>query len=431
VIAGYKGLKASLGFLALDLSTGRWNTEDVQSLHEPLRQLVIMFLGLTQLQISRVEASTRRDQLTKMDKAMHGGSMEMDVPEVGHNHLVQVLSLRIRFKHPEIEDLLERSMGALFTSSGSLLDTCGEAIDAIVEALETVNNRRWFRKPDLEECDRLRLEHEKIHKRLTHEQKKFAELTSQHLLDPHNHLFDDQGGLKTQADAGAPVHGLMLGLIFEERILGVTSALDMMLIQIIKLEHERTKTKLWFPTGLRNLFSWVFGKEATPGVAPVSADSDGADLEKTPTKAQGKKSKKNKKNKKNKEITTAGAQEQLDMLYFHGGTKRSYLGKTLLAMTHWLSNTEGTYALRVLTVTIALGVPAVIPSSAGFFYREKGLWALIMAQTGLVTYTADFVYGFALRMIGTVIGGVLGMVCWWGWYGGTLEPGMGLETHMK
>ncbi|KAL2352925.1 hypothetical protein BJ546DRAFT_1097592 [Cryomyces antarcticus] len=34
-----------------------------------------------------------------------------------------------------------------------------------------------------------------------------------------------------------------------------------------------------------------------------------------------------------------------------------------------------------------------------------------MAQTGLVTYTADFVYGFMLRVLGTIMGGDIGMVC--------------------
>jgi hypothetical protein len=42
--------------------------------------------------------------------------MEMEMPEVGHNHLAQVLSLRRRFRNPETEDLLEKGMGALFTS---------------------------------------------------------------------------------------------------------------------------------------------------------------------------------------------------------------------------------------------------------------------------------------------------------------------------
>lgn len=406
IIGAYKGLESSLGFLPLDLSRGRWNTEDVQSLHEPLRQLVIMFMGLLQLQINRVESNTKREKLQTVQDAMHGGNAETEVPEIGHNHLVQVLSLRERFRHPEAEGLLEKSMGALFMSSGSLLDTCADAVDAIVEAVHSVNIQRW-KKPNADEDNRIRLEHVKMLKRLKEEQKLFAELTSQHLLEPHNHLFDERGHLKVQEDSGAPVHGLMLGLIFEERILGVASALDAMLTQIIRLEQERTKTKLWLPSKLHNIFYWCFRKETPPGVVAMPSESGEAELEKPPTKT------KSKSKKKSKDAKKAEAQEQLDTLQFHSGTKRSTLGKILLAVTHWLGNTEGMYALRVLTVTIALALPAVLTSSAGFFYREKGLWALIMAQTGLLAYTADFVYGFALKTIGTVIGGILGTICWY------------------
>ncbi|KIW35967.1 uncharacterized protein PV06_11729 [Exophiala oligosperma] len=407
-IAAYKGVEASLGFLALDLSTGRWSAEDVQSLQEPLRQLVIMFLGLLQLQITRVESGIKNEKLELLDEVMHGGNTDTEMPEIGHNHLVQALSLRDRFRHPETEDLLEKSMGALLTSSGSLLDTCADVVDAAVEALQTVNRRRWFNKPGFDECDMLRLKHEKVLTRLKEDQKQFEVLSSQHLLDPHNHLFDEHGHLKLQGHAGAPVHGLMLGLIFEERILGVASGLDALLTRVIRLEHDRTKTKIWFPTSLRNLFSWGLVEDAAPGVTAMSSDSDGAELEKVVTKNERKISK-----KRSKEEKEAGAQEQLDRLHFHRGTKRSTFGKTLLAITHWLGNTEGLYALRVLIVTIAMALPAVLTSSAGFYYREKGLWALIMSQTGLVAYTADFVYGFTLRTIGTVVGGILGMVCWY------------------
>jgi uncharacterized membrane protein YccC len=71
------------------------------------------------------------------------------------------------------------------------------------------------------------------------------------------------------------------------------------------------------------------------------------------------------------------------------------------------------YALRMVVVTIACGVPAVIPSSAGFYYREKGLWALIMAQTSVVIYMSDFSLSFVSRAIGTVVGGLAGLVAWY------------------
>jgi hypothetical protein len=117
-------------------------------------------------------------------------------------------------------------MGALFTSSGSLLDTYGEVVDAIVEALHTVNSNRWFKQLKLDECDRIRAEHKNVLKRLQDGQRQFAKLMSKHLLDPHNRLFDEEGRLKVREDAGASIHGFLLGLIFEGRILRVSSALS-------------------------------------------------------------------------------------------------------------------------------------------------------------------------------------------------------------
>lgn len=261
----------------------------------------------------------------------------------------------------------------------------------------------------MDDCIELLFKHGKVLKKLKENQKQFETSTSAHLLDPHIHLFDEHGHLKAQGGIGAPVHGLMLGLIFTERILCVTSTLDTMLTRITQLEQARTKTKVWFPAGRRKLFSWAFGRNAAPGVAPVSSSNDGARQQKVVTQNKSESS----HQKTSKKEKGQGAQEQLDQLLFHGGTKRSPSGKVLLAVTHWLGNTEGIFALRMLIVTIALALPAVVTSSAGFFYREKGLWALIMAQTGLLPYTADSVYGFAVRTIGTVVGGILGMVCWY------------------
>jgi Aromatic acid exporter family member 2/Fusaric acid resistance protein-like len=85
----------------------------------------------------------------------------------------------------------------------------------------------------------------------------------------------------------------------------------------------------------------------------------------------------------------------------------------LLKIIAWFASTEGIYALHVLVVSLALCAPAVIRSSAGFYYREKGLWGVIIAQLSMVPYTADLVYGVAVRIIGTVVGGAIGMVAWY------------------
>lgn len=56
----------------------------------------------------------------------------------------------------------------------------------------------------------------------------------------------------------------------------------------------------------------------------------------------------------------------------------------------WFKSAEGIFALRTAVVTLALWIPAVVPSSAGFNYQHKGLWALIMAQ--VLEYVSLFAY---------------------------------------
>ncbi|KAL9937758.1 hypothetical protein V8E36_003303 [Tilletia maclaganii] len=74
---------------------------------------------------------------------------------------------------------------------------------------------------------------------------------------------------------------------------------------------------------------------------------------------------------------------------------------------------DGVFALRYAIVSFALWIPAVIPSSAGFYYRNRGLWALIMGQTGLTTTTGEAVFQIVGRVGGTVVGALGGMVVWY------------------
>ena len=95
------------------------------------------------------------------------------------------------------------------------------------------------------------------------------------------------------------------------------------------------------------------------------------------------------------------------------GRQRHKTSAVFLATIDWLTNEAGMHALRMLIVTIALGIPAVITTSAGFYYREKGLWALIMAQLSLLPYASDFIGSLLVRIAGTIAGGVVGLVVWY------------------
>ncbi|RSL98392.1 hypothetical protein CEP52_010374 [Fusarium oligoseptatum] len=91
------------------------------------------------------------------------------------------------------------------------------------------------------------------------------------------------------------------------------------------------------------------------------------------------------------------------------GRQRHKLSSIFLALLDWFANPEGLHALRTLIVTLALAIPAVIPSSAGFYYREKGLWALVMGQLCLEPYASDFVIGLVYIGSGSTSGNPYGL----------------------
>lgn len=411
-VATYNGLEANLGFLAFDVSICRWNVEDIGLLKKPLKHLFVTWACLIDSQIIRANSQAR--MLGFEENNEHSNSQTQRKP--GQHQLAQQIDFaRLVRSDTASQDLIAKSMEALREASDPLMITCKEALEAILETLSAVNERKYFKQPSADTCQIMGIKHRKILEKLQADLKLFAELTPRRILDPHTHFFDADGNLNLPPGSGfAPMRGMVMALIWEERIMSFARALEHLLAQIVALETQRTKTRLWMPTGLRNLGSWVFGREPTPRVTPVLNE-----MEEQQDESKPKKSKKHSHKKQDGEKDdgpegnvhpTAG---QLASIHLHRGKQRSRVGIIFLAIFKWLSSTNGLYALRVVIVTIALGIPAVLPSSAGFYYREKGLWALIMTQTGMVPYAADFTWGLILRLLGTVVGGVLGLVAWY------------------
>lgn len=366
-------------------------------------------MGFFQLHVSQDKARTKRERFRDITQAFESGAdkteIDAELPKHGHHQLVQLFDLLQQFQHPEAETLHKKSMQALLHSAHRLLQACSGAVDAIVDAMHTVNNKRWIGTASAEVCQELHIKHTAVLQQLKREQERYVGMSTEHLLDPHRHLFDQNGRINDPARS-TPVHGLLFGLVYEECLLTLATSVQDMLVHIVSLEQQKTKVRLWPPTGLEHAITWAFSRDELPSASSPSTNSNTPGADSSIGDKAGKKVKKIK-------AEGHGAREEFESLKQHGGRKRSGPARIVIGTGRWISNTEGVYALRVLLVTIALTLPAVIQHSAGFYYRERGLRALIMAQTGLVFYSADFVYGFICRAIGTVFGGVLGMVCWY------------------
>ena len=380
-VAGFKALEGRLSFLPLDIAICRWNVDDIMLLKKPLRLVFITWAGLLEAQISRSESKDRISRLAKRNEAQQQGKPSLEQHKVGHHHITQQLDFAQLFRNTETEDLTAKSMAALQNAADPLLITCNDAIGAVIETLNVVNERKWYNRPTTDELSSMHRKHEQLLKDLRSECERFFTNTTPQILEPHSALFDEDGVLNPPSNLGAaPLRGVILGLIFEERITGFARALTQLLAQIVALEGERQWQRLWLPAGIRHFGSWVSGREPTPQVTPVMPELEQEQEKSKPRRhhRHGKKSATS--GMANSELDVPTASDQLASIHIHRGKTRNSFGRFVLSVTHWISNTEGLFALRVVVATIALGVPAVIPSSAGFYYREKGLWALIMTQ---------------------------------------------------
>lgn len=391
IIAAYKAMEPAIGFLPLDFSIGRWSAEDIRSLKNPVRNMLLSSLSLLEFHITRVGGHAKLQELQETSEK-HEIS-EKGLREVGRRQLTESIELVQAMQSPEREGLQSENIRTLKESSSEILPACQDALTTIVECIHLANKNRWFPSRTREQYQKLLDEGPKVLEALREARSSFATNTTEALIETHAVIFDGEGNLKpVDSLVGHSVRGIMTGMIFEDRMLAVTDALERLLSHTLILLKERPRTQFWFPTSIRYAAAWVFRRNAVAPIpeeqAPVTDPDDTA-------------------------TSTDEAQQLLRISRGYRPRQRNGFAKAFLGTYHWFISAEGMYALRVVIVTIALAIPAVIPTSAGFYYREKGIWGLIMAQTTMLVYMADFTFSVVCRTIGTVIGGVLGLVAWY------------------
>ncbi|KAI9512001.1 hypothetical protein F5148DRAFT_1280228 [Russula earlei] len=79
----------------------------------------------------------------------------------------------------------------------------------------------------------------------------------------------------------------------------------------------------------------------------------------------------------------------------------------------WTKTAEAVFVFRYVLLSILLWLPGVFKNSAHFFYINKGIWSLIMAQTILSVYAGDQIYNYVIRIGGTFVGLIVALLIWY------------------
>lgn len=375
IVMEYRQLEPSFAFLPLDFSIGCWGPEAVGTFREPIRHLVAAILTLLEFHKSRIESRLRIDELMQLD--------DEDRPEktrrVGVHHRSQVADM-IKGLSTEEQSINKNVAGNLTARSKEAMETCLEGLDVAGACLKFVSSQYWYLKTPKGKHQELSERIEKALEKLRISRPVFLHEMTETVLSAY------EPALQRDERRAHQMAGIVTCMNFQEHMANALEKTEAVLTCTSNVFPDASRTRFWWPTSFKYAGKW-FTKKKAP-VTTTSDDTDSPDA-------------------------TQDAQEKLRVRRGYRPRTRHPIGKALLGTYHWLTSDEGLYALRMVVVTIAVSIPAVLPNTAGFFYREKGFWGLIMAQTGLLVYMADFTFSIIARLAGTVGGGVLGMLAWY------------------
>ena len=414
MISLYRSTDPVLAFLPLDLSRGRWSTDDVGNLHGFVRDTMIASVSLLDVHIASAKIRRKEDHLemhrVARDAALaEEGEKDDGTAHIGRHQLLENADLMYALRSPEKGAMDARAFDALGSSTSEILQVCSASIDLAARCIHTVNACRWTGKPSPAALDDLTRELQAMLPTLRAATEKCLITTTEGVVETYASLFDGHGQLKDPELLGPPaLRGIALAMIMEERILSAARRLDSLLDYLLTLMQTRTTQRIWLPSRLQYATSWLFNGHGSMPTVSTSTDDTAEDPDNATDPGT------------TLEDQSREAYRRLRVArgYEGSSSRRSTASRAIAATYHWLFSPAGMYAIRMTAVTFATAIPAAIPHSAGFFYREKGIWAVITAQTCVLVYMADFTFSLVSRGLGTIFGGVLGMVAWYMGSGG-------------
>ncbi|EED12637.1 conserved hypothetical protein [Talaromyces stipitatus ATCC 10500] len=408
LLGQWNELQPMLGFLKLDLSIGRWSDKDITNVAEDLRKAFIGTKNLLNFKIARLSHTLQSQKTLALplpgtasseDNGEDAESTETSLKEkikrptdVGFHQLTEFSVFLKAIDDSHSAEIQNETVAMLHENSAEVIQASLEALDSVKELFNTVNTARIFSRLSQETQEQHVKRSESSLENLRAARATFVQKTTEQLLETNAELFDAEGKVKElKMHLRHRFRVVVFGMIFEEHILGVVDGIIPLLETTASRYRDKTRARIWFPARIRKVTKWIFGRAEK---APVRADTQYADPDEIVDQSEV-------------------LQEKLGIAKGIGKRPGSKLGRGISGFYRFLVSPDSLYGIRMVVVSIAVAIPAVIPHTAGFYYKQRGLWALIMAQTTLLAYMADFTYSVVARAIGSVVGAVLGLVAWY------------------
>lgn len=236
----YKAMEAAAAFLPMNFTLGYWGPDDIVSWSVPLRNVMVAFSELLQLQITREEHHIKEDEFIAAVDAVYDEKLDVPQAKDGHHQLSKAMDMRTTNRNPDTDELMDQLLLILSQSGTSIVQEIENSFDIIDQAV--IGTIRTTKDPE-----RLVQKHQDALNTLKKVQAEFVASCCTELVGHHAQFFDEHGHLATQTHdqpSRPPLSGLMVGFLFQDRILNLSRSLVNLLEAIVELEKQRQKATL-------------------------------------------------------------------------------------------------------------------------------------------------------------------------------------------
>ncbi|GJE89275.1 aromatic acid exporter family member 2 domain-containing protein [Phanerochaete sordida] len=304
-----------------------------------------------------------------------------------------------RLSHHQSPEMTARFTELLSQACDELLGASKGGLGAVREWVTGVRRADWGSRHKVERRRQERkLMLEDVRRDLHQAVEAFRKDTRLRVLDPYRSAFDPhhvKEGKNGLHDA--PPHKYLFHCyMYEYHVLQFALLVEGLLDEIIKLEEQRPKARLWVPNVL-NIF-WFF----TPAVntAPDLERDDDEDPDVVQYMEQEPDSDLGATRRRDPDALPPSNKFESAMYWLH---------RAFAALGHG----NAVFAIKAGLLTVILSIPYRLKNSAHFAYDEHFVWGIFMGQLTLSRFRGDTTFGLVARVISTFLGGVLGTVMWY------------------
>ena len=256
--------RATLSFISLEFSWGKWNSDDIVALSEPLLGLVarmgkfsfpmrsytrITLTGGLQTFAKLIGDSATRFPLLPQTETSSTTSVSTIFPDTYLIRQMHQRNIALETTHNvRITDILS----VLESSTLELRKACEEGLGAVKDQVDHVNQNRYRGNNDTTDVMMTKEFSSKIDN-LRRALDKFRQSDRFALLKPYEALISSVSNEEDRAKGNLPLRSLYLSYVFSANLVSVVEGTLEVMEIVSSTVSKRVRNRVWAPKGLRKL----------------------------------------------------------------------------------------------------------------------------------------------------------------------------------